>query len=308
LLNLVLLFSCSSGPPAPVQAADPPTQSPPVGSVSSVVEAPPEMPVQWPARVVAIGDLHADLPTTLGVLRLAGLVDEEGQWSGGDTVFVQTGDQTDRGPDSKEVLELLMALQGQAAAAGGQVLVLLGNHEVMNLGGDLRYVSPLDVQDFGSPEQRAQAFSADGRLGVWLRERPMVAQVGDTVFVHGGITPRFAEMGISGMNALASGVVSGRLPAAQLGDDSPIWYRGYLQGAGACQELERALESLGAQRMVVGHTTQRTGRIAVGCEGRVLGIDTGISSHYGAHAAAVEFRGGDAWVLYPDGTEDVPDP
>jgi hypothetical protein len=276
--------------------------------VASVVEAVPEEPVQWPARVVAIGDLHADLPTTLSVLQMAGLVDAQGQWSGGKTVFVQTGDQTDRGPDSKEVLELLMALQGQAAAAGGQVIVLLGNHEVMNLGGDLRYVSPEDVQDFGSAQAREQAFSAQGALGAWLRERPMVAQVGDTVFVHGGITPRFAEMGLPGMNALAKGVVGGQLPAGQLGDDSPIWYRGYLQDDGACQELERALDSLGARRMVVGHTTQRTGRIAVGCEGRVLGIDTGISSHYGAHAAAVEFREGDAWVLYPSGPEDVPDP
>jgi hypothetical protein len=279
-----------------------------VESVASVAKAEPKVPAQWPTRVVAIGDLHADLPTTLGVLRLAGLVDEQGQWSGGETVFVQTGDQTDRGPDSKEVLELLMALQGQAAAAGGQVIVLLGNHEVMNLGGDLRYVSPEDVQDFGSPQARAQAFSASAPLGAWLRERPMVAQVGDTVFVHGGITPRFAELGIGGMNTMAKAVVSGELPGAHLGDDSPIWYRGYLQGQGACQELERALEILGAERMVVGHTTQRTGRIAVGCQGRVLGIDTGISSHYGAHAAAIEFRGGDAWVLYPEGSEDVPDP
>ena len=304
MLNLVLLLSCFSSPaPAPPQAVEPPAVS-----LASVVEAPPEVPTQWPVRVVAIGDLHADLPTTLSVLQLAGLVDEQGRWIGGETVFVQTGDQTDRGPDSKEVLELLMALQGQAAAAGGQVIVLLGNHEVMNLGGDLRYVSPEDVQDFGSPMAREQAFSAEGALGAWLRERPMVAQVRDTVFVHGGITPRFAAMGVQGMNALAKGVVSGQLPKSQLGDDSPIWYRGYLQSPGACQELESALKSLGARRMVVGHTTQRSGRVAVGCDGRVLGIDTGISSHYGGHAAAVEFREGDAWVLYPSGPEDVPDP
>ena len=304
MLSLILLLACSTAPPpVPAQAADPsPTR------LASVVESPPEVPAQWPARVVAIGDLHADLPTTLSVLQLAGLVDEQGEWSGGETVFVQTGDQTDRGPDSKEVLELLMGLQGQAAAAGGQVIVLLGNHEVMNLGGDLRYVSPAAAQDFGSAQAREQAFSAEGALGAWLRQRPMVAQVGDTVFVHGGITPRFAQMGVTGMNALASGVVSGQLPGSQLGDDSPIWYRGYLQQDGACQELERALDSLGLQRMVVGHTTQRTGRVAVGCGGRVLGIDTGISSHYGGHAAAVEFRGGDAWVLYPSGAEDVPDP
>jgi hypothetical protein len=61
--------------------------------------------------------------------------------------------------------------------------------------------------------------------------------------------------------------------------------------------------------MVVGHTTQRSGEVAVRCNGALLGIDTGISDHYGAHLAAIELRGGvDAWALYPDGPEDLPDP
>ncbi len=306
MLSVSLLLSCSTTT-TPTQAEAPP-QPATLAPVASAAETPPTEPVLWPDRVVAIGDLHADLPATLQVLQLAGLSDAEGNWVGGESVLVQTGDQTDRGPDSKEVLELLMALQGQAAAAGGQVIVLLGNHEVMNLGGDWRYVSPEDVADFGDLAGRQAAFSSTGSLGAWLRERPMVAQVGDTVFVHGGVTARFAELGISGMNTLASGVVQGTLPGNQLGEDSPIWYRGYLQGSGACGELDSALKALGAERMVVGHTTQRTGRIAVGCGGRVLGIDTGISAHYGSHVSAVEFRSGDAWALYLGGAEDVPDP
>lgn len=305
MFDVFLLLSCSTSS-APTQAVSHPPVAP--APVTSTAEAVPTVPVLWPDRVVAIGDLHADLPATLQVLQLAGLSDAEGKWIGGESVLVQTGDQTDRGPDSKEVLELLMGLQGQATAAGGQVIVLLGNHEVMNLGGDWRYVSPEDVADFGDLAGRQAAFSSTGSLGAWLRERPMVAQVGDTVFVHGGVTARFAELGISGMNTLASGVVQGTLPGNQLGEDSPIWYRGYLQGSGACGELDRALKALGAERMVVGHTTQRSGRIAVGCGGRVLGIDTGISAHYGSQVSAVEFRSGDAWALYLSGPEDVPDP
>lgn len=76
----------------------------------------------------------------------------------------------------------------------------------------------------------------------------------------------------------------------------------------ACQELEAALIQLDARRMVVGHTTQRTGRVAVRCGGALLGIDTGISRHYGGHRSALELRAGDARAIYPTGTQDLPDP
>jgi hypothetical protein len=72
--------------------------------------------------------------------------------------------------------------------------------------------------------------------------------------------------------------------------------------------LADALEDLGAVRMVVGHTTQRTGRVAVRCDGALLGIDTGISAHYGGNLAAVQIDGGNAMALYPSGPVDLPDP
>lgn len=263
-------------------------------------------------RTVAIGDLHADLPAALSVLRLAGLVDESGAWAGGDATFVQTGDLTDRGPDSLEVIELMDRLQREAEAAGGQVVSLLGNHEVMNLTGDLRYVSPGDVADFGSAEARAAAFAPAGPLGASLLARDAVALVGDTVFVHGGVSARTAEDAGS-VGALAAQVraaLSGTGPAGVLGPEGPLWYRGYLQAPEpvACEELGRALSVLGAERMVVGHTTQRSGKIAVRCEGRLLGIDTGISSHYGGNFAAVELREGAAEAIYPEGRTALPVP
>ena len=71
------------------------------------------------ARIVAIGDLHGDLDNALDVLRLAGLVDDRGAWTGGSTTLVQTGDTTDRGPDSRGVMDLMRRLQQEATAAGG---------------------------------------------------------------------------------------------------------------------------------------------------------------------------------------------
>ncbi|KAF6258233.1 Metallo-dependent phosphatase-like protein [Scenedesmus sp. NREL 46B-D3] len=100
-------------------------------------------PLRLPAakRLVAIGDLHGDLPKALRAFRLAGLIDHRGQWSGGDAVCVQVGDILDRGDQEIKLLFLLERLQRQAEAAGGSLHVLNGNHETMNVGGNFRYAT-----------------------------------------------------------------------------------------------------------------------------------------------------------------------
>ncbi len=107
-----------------------------------------------PERVVAIGDVHGAYPEFLAVLRLAGLIDAKDRWAGGKTHFVQTGDILDRGTETRPVLELLMRLEGEAKKAGGRVHALLGNHEVMNLLGDLRYVSREEYKAFETPRSQ----------------------------------------------------------------------------------------------------------------------------------------------------------
>jgi len=261
-------------------------------------------------RLVAVGDLHGDLQHSLAVLQLAGLLDERGRWIGGDSQLVQTGDLLDRGDDGKGVLDLMMRLQAEATAAGGAVHVLMGNHEAMNLLGDWRYVSQGDLASFGGEEARRAALSSEGDYGAWLAERDPVARVGETIFVHGGVRAQVAQGGLERINQAYHAALEGGGDASLLGEDGPTWYRGYLTEAepAACAELGRALQALQARRMVVGHTTQRSGRIASRCEGALLAIDTGISEHYGAHAAALELRGDDAWALYPEGAQDLPDP
>jgi len=82
-------------------------------------------------RVVAIGDVHGDYDQLMALLRSAALIDAEGKWSGGKTHLVQTGDLLDRGPDSRKAMELFMRLEEEARTAGGEVHVLIGNHEAM---------------------------------------------------------------------------------------------------------------------------------------------------------------------------------
>jgi len=93
-------------------------------------------------RIVAIGDLHGDWNGYIATLRAAGLVDGRDRWNGGDTHLVQTGDIPDRGPDTRRIIEHMARLAEQAERAGGQVHNLMGNHEAMNVYGDLRYVTP----------------------------------------------------------------------------------------------------------------------------------------------------------------------
>src|SRR5262249_39751696 len=80
------------------------------------------------------------------------VVDAKRRWVGGKTHLVQTGDRVDRGPDSREVMDLLMGLEKEAKKAGGAVHCLLGNHEAMNMLGDLRYVIPEDFAAYKGPD------------------------------------------------------------------------------------------------------------------------------------------------------------
>jgi hypothetical protein len=103
-------------------------------------------------RIVAIGDVHGAYERFVAILRSTGLVDGRQRWSGGRAVLVQTGDVLDRGSDSRRVLELLRRLENEASRAGGRVVALLGNHEIMNMMGDLRYVSAGEYAAFRTPD------------------------------------------------------------------------------------------------------------------------------------------------------------
>ena len=112
-------------------------------------------------RIIAFGDVHGGATELNALLEALALIDDAGNWTGGTTQLVSLGDLLDRGPDSRAVMDLLMKLEDQAAAAGGAVHLVLGNHELMNLTGDLRYVSAAEYAAFQAEEnadERARAF------------------------------------------------------------------------------------------------------------------------------------------------------
>lgn len=112
-----------------------------------------EIPDTWTGirKIVVIGDLHGDYDNFEKIIKGTGLVDSHLHWKAGDTHFVQTGDIMDRGPNAKGIMDVLMAIEGEAEAAGGKVHVLIGNHEEMNIGGIIfRYPDYITLDQFRS--------------------------------------------------------------------------------------------------------------------------------------------------------------
>ncbi|TKA55979.1 hypothetical protein B0A53_01681 [Rhodotorula sp. CCFEE 5036] len=121
-----------------------------------------------PQRIIAVGDVHGDLAALMQILRRAQLVDLRGHWIGGQDILVQTGDIVDRGPDTIAIYRFFQTLRPQAEAAGGALVSLLGNHELMNSLGDWRYVTKEDIASFGGERNRREAFST-GWIGQEFR-------------------------------------------------------------------------------------------------------------------------------------------
>ena len=128
-------------------------------------------------RIVAIGDIHGAADALVEILQQSGLLDDHERWSGGDAVLVQTGDFLDRGAEAIAVAELLMELQEQAAASGGDVVVLLGNHEILNLFGDLRDVTVQILHPFVDARSEARrTFLCKSHVKIEKRRAELLGQ------------------------------------------------------------------------------------------------------------------------------------
>lgn len=188
-------------------------------------------------RVVAISDPHGAYDALLKTLQSAAVIDDSNAWSGGQTHLVITGDMLDRGADSRKVMDLVMALERQAPESGGMVHLTLGNHEVMNMVGDLRYVAAGEYAAFAAEESAEErerwfelfkaghesadpaelrslfdkdrppgfyahrkAFRSNGYYGKWLLSRPVMVVINDTAYVHGGLPAMVGDYDLDSLN------------------------------------------------------------------------------------------------------------
>ncbi len=274
-------------------------------------------------RIVAVGDLHGDIETTRRALRLGGAIDQSDAWIGGKLVVVQTGDEIDRGDDDRKILDLVEKLKDEAKKAGGELIAMSGNHELMNAAFDFRYVTPGGFSAFSdvTPKDaditarvasldatqrgRGAAFAPGGPYAVMLADRPIVMKVGDNLFVHGGVLPKHVTYGLDKMNDEVRAWLLGkesRAPQIAVADDGPVWSRAYSAAPGKeeCAQLDAALSSLGAKRMVMGHTVQRNG-VTSGCDAKAWRVDVGLSHYYGGPVQVLEIKGDTVTVLKEGG-------
>ncbi|KXS09578.1 Metallo-dependent phosphatase [Gonapodya prolifera JEL478] len=312
-------------------------------------------------RVVVIGDVHGDFPNLFETLRVMDLItiatqrthfqqgwvsefvgtgdDKDSEdslysnlvphikWTGRNTVFVQVGDWTDRGPHVHAISLLIRHIQRECL----NCRFLLGNHETMNLVGDLRYVSKEEIAGWGNKEVRRKEWEdgARGSVGWWVRRNnPLAVQVGDLVVVHAGITPEFSQRGLLRLNAdfLAvlkpyplNNITESLKPLARhevlshpiFAGEGPQWSRLYARPQNflpsdpsdtACAPLMTALSHFGATMQVIGHTPQFQRRARSRCGGRVILGDIGISRAYGGggRIGAVEIE-----LSNPQASEDI---
>ncbi|MFD7404398.1 metallophosphoesterase [Streptomyces sp. NPDC059866] len=95
---------------------------------------PAPQPGTGPGPLYVVGDVHGYLEELVAALQEKGLIDAAGQWCAGTARLWFLGDFTDRGPDGIGVIDLVMRLSAEAAAAGGYCKALMGNHELLLLG------------------------------------------------------------------------------------------------------------------------------------------------------------------------------
>jgi hypothetical protein len=302
-------------------------------------------------RIVAIGDVHGDYGQLMTLLEQAGLTDKNGRWRGGKTYLVQTGDLPDRGPDTRKIMDLLMRLEKQAAKEGGAVHALIGNHEAMNIYGDLRYVIPEEFAAFrdGNSEQVRNAFyeqyveelkkkgtqpgesdrrdfeekyplgffehriafGPKGAYGKWIREHDAIVKIDDSVFLHGGISPKYAARSIQEINDAVRAELDdfAKLEGGVAMDQQgPLWYRGLAQDdePALATHVETVLKNFGARRIVIGHTTT-AGTVIPRFGGQVLAIDVGLSKAYGSRLACLVIEKGRAYTLHRGKRVDLPE-
>lgn len=239
-------------------------------------------------NIAAISDIHGQYTTVIKLLKTNEIIDENENWNFGNGHFVITGDVFDRGTQVTEVLWFLYKLERQAEQVGGKVHLLLGNHDVMVLNGNLRSIHPKYAETAKILNQPFNSlFNKGSVLGDWLRTRPVLVKINNMLFAHGGFHPDLVSKGLT-LNQInkkfKKELIASELPEkrSDLGNylhrtNGPIYYRGYFQGELATtQQINQLLEHFQITNIIVGHTTHR--QIETRYNGKVIVIDANMKS------------------------------
>ncbi len=235
-----------------------------------------------------VADTHGEYEILADMLTKQGIVDSALRWKYGRGRLVFLGDAFDRGAHQLEILWLVYELEAQARKAGGAVYFVLGNHEAMNLLGDLRYMNARyrETTELLGVATYSMLFDARSVLGQWLRSKPAVLKLGDLLCLHGGISPALVgqKFALAEINQRIRAALNGAAPGPGadrersdflLGSDGPLWYRGYFpleagDAPATAADVDGIRAFFGVERILVGHTKVPT--ITPLYDGKVIAV------------------------------------
>ncbi len=264
-------------------------------------------PSTWkqPGKLIVFSDIEGEFEAFRNLLVYNKVIDKNYNWTFGKGHLVICGDLFDRGLHVTEQLWLLYKLEQDAKAQGGYVHVLLGNHDIMNLSGDVRYVQPVYFQNAVTLQTSySNLYDQNTELGRWLRTKNIIEKVGDFLFLHAGISPQVnqLQMSIDSINTLCrpfydkSGdaeMDNQPLISSFFLENSPFWYRGYFTNPMATQnQIDSTLKLFDVKQIIVGHTIVPT-NIGSYHQDKVIGID--VNQHDSKHQGIL-FKNG-VWSI-----------
>ena len=225
--------------------------------------------------VYVLGDTHGNFDEVVQILQNSKLIDENHQWIGESAHLVFLGDILDRGMDALRLTWFIYELEQSAAQHGGQIHLILGNHEIMVMSNDLRYVSAKEQQVANMHQVSYQQLYHPTRsvLGRWLSTKPAALKIDGILFAHGGIItgsslksfndrvyeytqgPLFSHLMEQPFDSVSFSQVEREKQKDYLYDSfGPFWFRGYVQTDTLGSYLDAILLNNKAKLHVVGHT------------------------------------------------------
>ncbi len=235
-------------------------------------------------KLLVLSDIEGNFGALRKLLQAGKVIDEAFNWTFGDGNLVLIGDFFDRGQQVTEVLWFIYYLEEKAKAAGGYIHFILGNHEIMNLSGDLRYVQQKYLDNASLLKQNyVSLYDENSELGRWLRTKNIVEKIGDIVFAHGGISASIKAMNISieSINSVTrpyyadtASHYADEKSGTIFSDLGPFWYRGYYEKSnpGISLQIDSTLAQFGAKHIITGHTIVAD-TISVWYNGKLLNTD-----------------------------------
>ncbi len=238
-----------------------------------------------PKKIIAISDIEGNFSIFRNFLLNNGVINNENKWIFKNGHLVLVGDFFDRGLNVTECLWFIYHLEQEALKNGGYVHFILGNHEIMNMNSDFRYVRHKYFHNtYLIEEGYKDWYSEKTELGRWLRTKNVMEKIGNYLFLHGGISEEInaLEPSINKVNRTARRYYYKSDMAVKSNTDlprtiydsktSPFWYRGYIRESTSQEAVNQTLKKYSVRKIVVGHTLVED--VSYFYDKKVIGIDT----------------------------------